>query len=204
MPEVLDAIRKRRSIRKYLPKEVPNEIVTEVLAATGWAPSAHNSQPWRFIVLADTSVKRELANAMADAWVADLAKDGAKVDAKMREERVERFANAPVLILACSTMDGLRKFPDEKRRMCERDLAMQSLGAAMQNLLLMAHAEGLGACWFCAPGFCKEAVRKVLRIPEAVEPEAFVIMGYPAETPSVPPKKSLAEYCFMDEWGKKL
>jgi len=204
MPEVLDAIRKRRSIRKYLPKEVPNEIVTEVLAATGWAPSAHNSQPWRFIVLADTSVKRELANAMADAWVADLAKDGAKVDAKMREARVERFANAPVLILACSTMDGLRKFPDEKRQMCERDLAMQSFGAAMQNLLLAAHAVGLGACWFCAPGFCKETVRKVLKIPDEVEPEAFVIMGYPAETPSVPTKKSLGEYCFLDVWGKKL
>lgn len=139
---------------------------------------------------------------MGDAWAADLAKDGAKVDAKMREERVEAFANAPVLILACSTMDGLRKFPDEKRQMCERDLAMQSLGAAMQNLLLAAHAEGLGACWFCAPGFCKETVRKVLRIPEAVEPEAFVALGYPAEKPSTPTKKALSEYCFVDIWGR--
>ena len=204
MPDLLDAIHERRSVRKYLPRQVPSELVEDVLIAAGWAPSAHNSQPWRFVVLADASVKRRLADAMADAWAADLAKDGAKVDAKMREERVERFANAPVLILACSTMDGLRKFPDEKRQMCERDLAMQSLGAAMQNLLLVAHAEGLGACWFCAPGLCKETVRKVLKIPDAVEPEAFVIMGYPAETPSVPPKKSLAEYCFMDEWGRKL
>ena len=204
MPDLLDAIHERRSVRKYLPRQVPSELVEDVLIAAGWAPSAHNSQPWRFVVLADASVKRRLADAMADAWAADLAKDGAKVDAKMREERVEAFANAPVLILACSTMDGLRKFPDEKRQMCERDLAMQSLGAAMQNLLLVAHAEGLGACWFCAPGLCKETVRKVLKIPDAVEPEAFVIMGYPAETPSVPPKKSLAEYCFMDEWGRKL
>jgi coenzyme F420-0:L-glutamate ligase/coenzyme F420-1:gamma-L-glutamate ligase len=106
--------------------------------------------------------------------------------------------------LACSTMEGLRKFPDEKRQLCERDLAMQSLGAAMQNLLLTAHASGLGACWFCAPGFCKEIVRKVLKIPDAVEPEAFVLMGYPAEMPSVPKKKSLAEYCFVDEWGRKF
>jgi nitroreductase len=85
-------------------------------------------------------------------------------------------------------MEGLRGFPDQKRQMCEHDLAMQSLGAAMQNLLLAAHTEGLGACWFCAPGFCKETVRKVLKIPDAVEPEAFVILGYPAETPSVPTK----------------
>ena len=88
--------------------------------------------------------------------------------------------------------------------MFERDLAQQSLGAAMQNLLLTAHAVGLGACWFCAPGFCKETVRKVLKIPDAVEPEAFVILGYPAETPSVPTKKSLGEYCFVDMWGMKL
>lgn len=202
MPEVLDAIRRRRSIRKYQPRQVPSEVVLEVLVAAGWAPSAHNSQPWRFIVLADASVKEELADAMADAWAADLAKDGVTVDADMRKERVERFADAPVLILTCSTMDGLRKFPDEKRQICERDLAMQGLGAALQNLLLAAHVKGLGACWFCAPGFCKETVRKVLQIPEAVEPEAFVIMGYPAETPSVPTKKSLGEYCFVDVWGR--
>lgn len=202
MPEVLDAIRRRRSIRKYQPRQVPSEVVLEALVAAGWAPSAHNSQPWRFIVLADASVKEELADAMADAWAADLAKDGVTVDADMRKERVERFADAPVLILTCSTMDGLRKFPDEKRQICERDLAMQGLGAALQNLLLAAHVKGLGACWFCAPGFCKETVRKVLQIPEAVEPEAFVIMGYPAETPSVPTKKSLGEYCFVDVWGR--
>jgi coenzyme F420-0:L-glutamate ligase/coenzyme F420-1:gamma-L-glutamate ligase len=199
-----DIIKKRRSVRKYLPQRVPREAVFEVLVAAGWAPSAHNSQPWRFIILENPSVKRELAEAMADVWVADAEKDGAKVDAKMRQERVDRFVNAPTLILASSTLEGLRKFPDQKRQMFERDLAQQSLGAAMQNLLLTAHALGLGACWFCAPGFCKETVRKVLGIPEAVEPEAFVIIGYPAETPSVPPKKSLPENCFLDMWGTKL
>jgi coenzyme F420-0:L-glutamate ligase/coenzyme F420-1:gamma-L-glutamate ligase len=204
MSDVLDVIKQRRSIRKYLPQQVPRELVEEVLVAAGWAPSAHNSQPWRFIVLADNSVKRELADAMADAWVADLAKYGLTVEENNRKERVERFANASVLILACLTMDGLRKFPDKQRQMSERDLAMQSLGAAIQNLLLMAHVKGLGACWFCAPGFCKDTVRKVLRIPVAVEPEAFVLIGYPAETPLVPTKKSLGEYCFVDEWGRKL
>ena len=204
MPDLFDAIKQRRSVRKYLPRQVPSELVEEVLVTAGWAPSAHNSQPWRFIVLADDSGKQELAVAIADAWAADLTKDGTKVDAKTHKERVKRFANAPVLILACSTMDGLRKFPDEKRQMYERDLAMQSLGAAMQNLLLAVHAKGLGACWFCAPGFCKETVRKVLKIPETVEPEAFVIMGYPAEAPSVPIKKSLGEYCFLDVWGREI
>ena len=204
MLDLSDAIKGRRSVRKYLPLEVPHELIEDVLVSAGWAPSAHNSQPWRFIVLSDASVKQKLAIAMAEVWAADLAKDGVAVKAEKRKERIERFANAPALILACSTMEGLRKFSDEKRQKCERDLAMQSLGAAMQNLLLAAYGAGLGACWFCAPGFCKEAVRKVLKIPEAVEPQALVIIGYPAETPSVPPKELLAEYCFLDVWGGKF
>ena len=199
-----DAIKKRRSIRKYLSRQVPQTIIKEVLAAAGWAPSAHNSQPWRFIVLADASVKRSLADAMADAWVKDLQRDGITVESDKRTERVERFATAPVLILACLTVVDLRKFPDSERQMCERDLAVQSFGAALQNLLLAAHAKGLGACWFCAPAFCKETVRKILEIPDAVEPQAFVAMGYPAENPRVPIKKLLEGYCFVDIWGKPL
>ena len=199
-----NVIKKRRSIRKYLPRQVPQSIIKEVLAAAGWAPSAHNSQPWRFIVLADASVKRRLAYAMADAWVKDLQRDGITVESDKRTERVERFATAPVLVLACLTVVDLRKFPDSERQMCERDLAVQSFGAALQNLLLAAHAKGLGACWFCAPAFCKETVRKILEIPDAVEPQAFVAMGYPAEKPKVPIKKLLEGYCFVDIWGKPL
>ena len=199
-----DAIKKRRSIRKYLPRQVPQDIVKGVLVAAGWAPSAHNSQPWRFIVLADVSIKRRLADAMADAWVKDLQRDGITVESDKRNERVERFATAPVLILACLTVVDLRNFPDSERQMCERDLAVQSFGAALQNLLLAAYAKGLGACWFCAPAFCKETVRKILEIPDAVEPQAFVAMGYPAEKPKVPIKKLLGGYCFVDMWGRSL
>ena len=101
-------------------------------------------------------------------------------------------------------MDGMRKFPDEKRQKSERDLAVQSLGAAMQSLLLAAHVKGLGACWFSAPSFCKETVKKVLGIPDEVEPEALIALGYPAEKPQVPPNKLLGDYCFVDEWGRKF
>jgi coenzyme F420-0:L-glutamate ligase / coenzyme F420-1:gamma-L-glutamate ligase len=204
MPDFHDAIRQRRSIRKYQPRPVAQKIVLEVLEAAGWAPSAHNSQPWQFIVLQNISIKKRLADAMADAWVKDLQRDDITVEAGKRAERVERFTTAPVLILACLTIDGLRKFPDLERQICERDLAVQSFGAALQNLLLAAHTKGLGACWFCAPAFCKETVRKILKIPDAVEPQAFVAMGYPAEKPQIPVKKLLEGYCFVDIWGKPL
>ena len=204
MANLCGEIEARRSVRKYQSRPVPEELIRKVLSAAGWAPSAHNAQPWRFIVLGDPAVKRRLAEAMAESWAADMAKDGVSIEAETFKHRVGRFATAPSLVLACLSMEGMAKFPDEERKRCERDLAMQSLAAALQNLLLAAHVEGLGACWFCAPAFCKETVREVLEIPEEVEPEALIAIGYPDEKPPAPPKKQLGDYCFKDRWGGRL
>lgn len=204
MSSLHEAIFGRRSIRKYQSKEVPYQLILEILEAAGWAPSAHNSQPWRFIILQDTQVKSTLSKELTEAWTEDLVRDGKKVDAAMQKERMERFAKAPALILACLTMEGLRKFPDAERQGFERVLAVESLGAAMENLLLAAHAAGLGACWFCAPAFCKGVVRKVLKIPEEIEPSALVILGYSDEKPQTPKKKALGDFCYLDAWGKRL
>ncbi len=204
MTDLHEAIRQRRSIRRYLPREVPEAVVFEVVEAAGWAPSAHNSQPWRFVVIQNARVKRLLAERMAEAWAADLARDGVTAEAAKRVERRERFANAPVLVLACLTMEGLMKFPDSERQRIERDLAVASLGAALENLLLAAHAVGLGACWYCAPAFCKSLVREALRIPESVEPHAFVTLGFPDEQPMALPRKKFVDYCFVDVWGRAL
>jgi coenzyme F420-0:L-glutamate ligase / coenzyme F420-1:gamma-L-glutamate ligase len=203
MPDLFEVIHARRSIRKFQPQPVPKELVLEVLAASGRAPSAHNAQPYGFIILENAKIKQELADAMAQVWVADLAKDGQTIDADKRQERVERFAKAPALILACITrIEGLPNYSDDRRQTCLHDLAVQSLGAAIENLLLAAHAKNLGACWYSAPCFCKETVRQTLEIPDAVEPQAFVVLGYPAENPSSPLKKPLAAFCFVDEWGR--
>ncbi len=201
MPDLLDAIRERRSIRKYQAKEVPKQLVEDVLAAAGWAPSAHNAQPWRFLVISKQSIKRELALAMSEAWVKDLTGDGMTIDEGLRKSRVERFTNAPVLILACLSMEGMQKFRDHRRQIVEHDLAVQSLGAAIENMLLAAHTSGLGGCWFCAPAFCKDTLRKVLKIPADIEPHALIILGFPAEKPIAPPKKALDDFCFWDTWG---
>jgi F420 biosynthesis protein FbiB-like protein len=141
---------------------------------------------------------------MAEAWAADMAKDGAAVEPEAFKARVERFASAPVLVLACLGLDGMVKQPDAERQLVERDLAVQSLAAAIENLLLAAASSGLGACWFCAPAFCKEKVRAVLAIPPDVEPQALVALGYPAEEPPAPQRKPRGEYCFRDKWGTKL
>lgn len=205
MPDLFDVIHERRSVRKYLPKPVSKELIQEVLEVAGWAPSAHNAQPYRFIILENATIKEELAEAMAKVWVADLSKDGETIEADRLKYRVDRFAKAPALILACITgIEGLPSYTDERRQRCLHDLAVQSLGAAIENLLLAAHSKRLGACWYSAPCFCKETVKQNLGLPYEAEPQAFVVLGYPAETPSVPMKKSTTEYCFVDAWGKKL
>jgi coenzyme F420-0:L-glutamate ligase / coenzyme F420-1:gamma-L-glutamate ligase len=201
MADLFDAIKNRRSIRKYQAHSVAKERIQEILSAAAWAPSAHNAQPWRFIVLSEDSSKRGLAKVMAKSWAEDLTKDGQKIDNEMFQARIERFATAPLLILACLTMENMSQQPDQKRQNVEGDLAMQSLGAAMQNLLLAAHAKGLGACWFCAPAFCKETVKKYLEIPREVEPQALIAMGYAAEKPEAPLRKGLDEVCFGDKWS---
>jgi coenzyme F420-0:L-glutamate ligase/coenzyme F420-1:gamma-L-glutamate ligase len=201
---IKEAIKQRRSIRKYLDRKVPEALVLEVLEAAGWAPSAHNAQPWRFIVVSNVSVKRRLAEAMAASWATDASNDGTTVEPSRLDFSIKRFSNAPVVIVACLSMEGMREYPDEKRRQSERDLAVQSLGAAIQNMLLSAYANGLGACWFSSPAFCKDAVRDVLGVPEAVEPQAIVLMGYPDEKAPIARRKLLGYYCFVEGWGKPL
>ncbi|MBS7605247.1 MAG: nitroreductase family protein [Candidatus Bathyarchaeia archaeon] len=203
---VENAIKDRRSIRLFLPKNVPQDLVLRLIDAARWAPSAHNAQPWRFIVIFDPIVKRRLAEAMASDWLRDLERDGVPQEEAKRlaEESIKRFSEAPVLIIAAITMREMHKYPDRRRQRFEHLMATQSLAAAIQNLLLTAHAEGLGACWFCAPLFCQETVRRVLRIPRDVEPQALIALGYPAESPKAPPRKPIKEIAFKDYWGISL
>ena len=176
MSEVIDAIKHRRSIRKYQPRPVPSELIREILDAARHAPSAHNAQPWRFVVLTETMQKRHLTQDMIEAWLQSLARDGApaKTQKALTNTYSQRFIEAPVLVLACLSQESMRRYPDEARQKWERDLAMQSLSAAIQNMLLAIHAKQLGACWYAAPAFCKEAVRQTLEIPADVEPQALI------------------------------
>jgi coenzyme F420-0:L-glutamate ligase/coenzyme F420-1:gamma-L-glutamate ligase len=179
------AMRDRRSIRRYARRPVERTAVERVLAAATWAPSAHNRQPWRFAVIDDDALQARLADAMSAALRADLAADGLPLDQIEAEasRRRERLTRAPVLILLCVTMADMDVYPDAKRSHAEWTMATQSAALAGQNLLLAAQAEGLGACWLCAPLFCPDVVRAVLALPGDWEPQAFISLGWPAEAP---------------------
>ncbi|MEM3591653.1 MAG: nitroreductase family protein [Candidatus Bathyarchaeia archaeon] len=196
----------RRSIRIYSPETIPEETILKVIEAVRWAPSAHNAQPWRFIIVTAPDVKKRLAEAMASDWMRDLEGNGVSKEEveRLTSESIKRFSEAPVLVVAALTMRDMHKYPDRRRQRLEHLMAAQSLAAAIQNILLAAHAEGLGACWFCAPLFCQETVRRVLGMPREVEPQALITIGYPAESPEPPPRKPLKEIAFKNYWGVSL
>lgn len=199
-------IKGRRSIRHYRPESIPGELIFRVIEAARWAPSAHNSQPWRFVVITDSDVKKKLAEAMALEWAKDLERDGVPQEEskKLISESIKRFTETPVLVVTALTMKEMHKYPDRRRQKFEHLMATQSLAAAIQNILLAAYAEGLGACWFCAPLFCQKTVRRVLKMPRDVEPQALIAIGYPAESPEPPPRKEIKEIAFKNYWGVSL
>jgi F420 biosynthesis protein FbiB-like protein len=95
--------------------------------------------------------------------------------------RAARIAGAPALIVACLSMADMDTYPDDRRAAAERVMGIQSVALACQNLLLSAHAAGLGACWLCAPLFVPDIVRTTLALPDAWEPQALLTLGWPAE-----------------------
>ena len=202
----LNLIKSRRSVKEYSPREVPSETLFRVLEAGKWAPSAHNAQPWRFIVIQDPAIKRRLAEAMASRWSRDMTKNG--VQKELRESliktSVEWFGSAPIVVVACLTMEDMDEYPDERRKKVEWVMAVQSVAAAVENMLLAAEGEGLGSCWFCAPLFCQDVVRKTLKIPQHIDPQALITLGYPAYKPTPPPRKSLEEIVHQDYWRRRI
>ncbi|RPJ01989.1 MAG: nitroreductase family protein [Chloroflexi bacterium] len=176
-------IHSRRSIRRYDGRPVPADVLRRVLESGRWAPSAHNRQPWRFAVVTNSERQVSLARAMGARFREDLAPDGLPAHEIERQvsRSYTRITEAPALVLVCLSLAEMDTYPDARRQDAERIMAVQSTALAAQNILLMAHAEGLGACWMCAPLFCPEIVREELNLPPDWEAQALLTLGYTAE-----------------------
>lgn len=180
---LLNLIKTRRSIRRYTAEPISPETLLRLLEAATWAPSAHNRQPWRFAVLTNLTDKERLATAMGARLRADRTADGddpADIERDVARSYA-RLTGAPVLIVVCLSMTDMDSYPDPRRARHEWVMAAQSVAMAAQNLLLLAHAEGLAACWVCAPLFVPELVRETLGLPEDWEPQGLITLGYAAE-----------------------
>jgi F420 biosynthesis protein FbiB-like protein len=143
----------------------------------------------------DSSVKAKLANAMAVEFELDLEKD--KLPHEEIQKRTtrsrERMIAAPALIILNLDMSEMDVYPDEKRSRAEYLMATQSVANAGMQLLLAAHAEGLGGVWVCSPLFVPETMQNVLELPKTWEPQAMFFIGYPEVVPDLRERKHLKE-----------
>ena len=177
---LMDALLGRRSVRRYLNRGVPKEVIERVLEAARWAPSPHGRQPWRFAVISQEETKTRLAEAMGEEWRANLEMDGQsdEVVEKRLEGSRKRLLAAPVLVLLCLYLEDLDIYPDSARQQNETAMAVQSLGATAQNMLLAAYSLGLDVGWMCAPLFCPEKVTEALGLDPRLIPHALLTLGY--------------------------
>jgi coenzyme F420-0:L-glutamate ligase/coenzyme F420-1:gamma-L-glutamate ligase len=162
----LTSISARRTIRSFGPGDVPREAVEEAVRAACTAPAPHHTRPWRFTVLESEASRRALLAATAEAWRADLRRDGTPEETIGR--RISRsdavLGAAPLLLVPWIRFEGAYPYPDAERAHAEQEMFLLSAGAAIQNLLLALHAQGLASCWISSTLFCQEETRAVLDV----------------------------------------
>ena len=165
--EVFEAIKTRRSVRNFMPDDIPDKVIALLLEAAVWAPTAGNAQPWYFYVLRDEYLKKKLAEAaLSQVFI----------------------AQAPVVIVACADLDRAQAAYGKRGV----DLyCLQDTAAAVQNMLLCVHALGLGACWVGA--FDETAAADLLDLPRQHRPLAVIPIGRPGALTKNPGRRALHE-----------
>lgn len=174
--EVFEAIKGRRSVRKYKSEPIPDELVEGILEAGRWAPSASNIQSWKFIVIKDRKIL-EMIRKISPGYpgVTSLA------------------------IVVCSDRNRAYKIGGKLGR---DYLSIVDCSMAVENMLLAAYALGLGTC--CVKSFSPIGLKEILEIPEGIEPELIVTIGHPNEKPSPPPRLPLKEITYLDSYDNKM
>jgi nitroreductase len=168
--DVLEAIKQRRSIRQFTDEPIGKDALERLLDAARWAPTASNQQRWRFIVVTDPTVKE-----------------------MVRKVSPGIFATPAAFIVICAEIAPDARDWDERTYLADCSIAAQ-------NIMLAAHALGLGTC--IALSYARSAVQEILDIPDQVKPELVVTLGYPAEDPVPPPRLPLSQIVFADKYGK--
>lgn len=176
--DALECIKTRRSVRRFKDQPVPFELIGSILEAGRLAPSAGNIQEWNFILVTDYKTRENISLAACmQTWMND----------------------APVHIIVCSNPEKSDRYYGKKG---ENLYCIQNSAAAIENMLLAAHAQGLGACWV---GACdEEQVRRAAGIPPNIRVMGIIPVGYSAEEPSMPDKYKLTDVVFIDKWGNRI
>jgi len=181
--DTLEAIKTRRSIRRYKNDPVEESKLTQVMEAARWAPSWANTQTWRFIIIKSDAVKQELAGALS-----------------MNNPATNAIRTAPVVIVICSELKRAGFYRGEASTP-RGDWFMFDAGLAMENLALAAHALGLGTVHVGA--FDQKKVETILGVPEGYAVVEMTPLGYPDGEARLTPRKELADIVFNEKFGTK-
>jgi nitroreductase len=201
MSAIIECIKGRRSIRKFKKDDVKDEDILLILEAASFAPSAINKQPWQFIVIKEDCLKKQMAQIIKDKLREILNKIEHEEDEKLLINYLQYFSffeNAPVVIVVLclpimSPIVGFLEragFPvDELEDTVRSDI--QSTSAAIQNMLLMAHDIGLGACWMTNPLIAKKELESILEVEKPWYIMSVIPVGVPASVPKISRRKKL-------------
>lgn len=187
--ELMEAIKGRRSIRRYTSKAVDDKTLEIILEAARQAPSWHNTQCWRFVVVRDSQTRNKLADTAIE-----MAQGKPNWGA-------EAMRITPIAIVVCAEMRKSGYYIKEPKGPVtdKGDWYMYDVALAMQNLTLAAHALGLGTVNIGAFDAIKAA--EILGVPEGYAVVSMTPLGYPDEEPNPRPRKELAEIVFYDKFG---
>ncbi|MEM3602227.1 MAG: nitroreductase family protein [Candidatus Bathyarchaeia archaeon] len=183
MPNLSEVIKNRRSIRKFKPDPIPEEVLFSVLEAARWAPSWANTQCWEFILIKDVKVKEELSKTL-----------------KPKNPAIEAVKQAPVVIAALGRR-GVSGFYKGSPVTDKGDWLMFDVALAVQNLILEAHNLGLGSVIIGALNF--QEASKILNLPENIELVALIPIGYPDGAPKPTSRKEISNIIHYDKYSLK-
>ena len=195
MTDFYKILDERKSIRQFKSKPPSDEVIKKIIKKATLGPNAHNSQPWKFIVLKNDSVKENLIKKMGEKYRTDLQDEGKPSEEieKAVSHSFKKFTNPPILIIPCFDKNAMPKFKNEEFKRNEYVMGVQSVSSATTYLILAASAEGLGTCWYCAALFAKEIIQEHLKLDADLEPQSIIALGYPDENPKKPKRKDLSD-----------